>query len=44
LALGIPVQHYVEASGEEIGETASTRGYIVTLIGESQRILPHAVA
>jgi hypothetical protein len=42
LTLGIPVQHSVEA----IGETASIArlGYIVTLIGESERILPHAIA
>jgi hypothetical protein len=41
LTLGMPVQHYIEA----ICEIASTArlGYIVTLIGESQRILPHAV-
>jgi hypothetical protein len=42
LALGIPVQHYVEA----IGRTANIArlGYIVEKTGESQRILPHAVA
>jgi hypothetical protein len=41
LTLGIPVQHYVEAIGEN-GEHRRL-GYIVVKTGESERILPHAV-
>jgi hypothetical protein len=42
LVLAIPVQHYVEAIGEN-GEHRRL-GYVVEKIGESERILPHAVA
>jgi hypothetical protein len=42
LALGIPVEHYVET----IGGTANIArlGNIVVKTGTSERILPHAVA